>query len=63
MTEKERYEIIIDVLAEKVKEKSERNALLSYRTTDLERKLAEAEFKLNEQANENAIAERTPCKK
>ena len=43
MTEKERYETIIDVLAEKVKERGEKIALQQWRITDLERKLAEAE--------------------
>ena len=48
MTEKERYEIVIDALAEKLKEKSEKIALQSWRITTLEQKLAEAEYLINE---------------
>lgn len=48
MTEKERYETIIDVLAEKVKEKSEKIALQQWRITHLEGLLAEAEHKIKE---------------
>ena len=48
MTEKERYEIVIDALAEKLKEKSEKIAIQQWRITNLERLLAEAEYKMNE---------------
>ena len=63
MTEKERYETIIAVLAEKVRTQGDTIALQEWQITGLKEKLAEAEYKLNEQAKENAKLERTPCKK
>lgn len=48
MTEKERYELIIHLLAEKVKEQGEKIALQEWQITGLREKLAEAEFKNNE---------------
>ena len=48
MTEKERYEIIIDVLATKVKEQGEQIALQEWQITGLREKLEAAEYKINE---------------
>ena len=48
MTEKERYELIIHLLAEKVKEQGEKIALQEWQIAGLREKLAEAEFKNNE---------------
>lgn len=48
MTEKERYELIIDVLTEKVKAQGEKIALQDWQIAGLKEKLADAEFKLNE---------------
>ena len=58
MTEKERYELIIDVLTEKVKAQGEKITLQEWQITGLKEKLAEAEFKLNENTKE----ERKPTK-
>lgn len=63
MTEKERYELIIDVLTEKVKTQGETIALQEWNLTALRERLEAAEFKLNEQAKESAKLERTPIKK
>lgn len=43
MTEKERYETIIDVLAEKIKEQGAKIALQEWQITNLKTKLEEAE--------------------
>ena len=48
MTEKERYELIINLLAEKVKEQGEKISLQEWQIAGLREKLAEAEFKNNE---------------
>ena len=48
MTEKERYDIVIDALAEKLKEKSSKIAIQEWQITDLRRQLAEAEHKIKE---------------
>jgi hypothetical protein len=58
MTEKERYELIIEVLTEKVKAQGEKITLQEWQIAGLKEKLAEAEFKLNENAKE----ERKPTK-
>lgn len=58
MTEKERYELIIDVLTEKVKAQGETIALQEWQITGLRERLEAAEFKLNENAKE----ERKPTK-
>lgn len=58
MTEKERYETIIETLAEKVRAQGEKITLQEWQITGLREKLAEAEFKLNENAKE----ERKPTK-
>lgn len=43
MTEKERYETILAVLAEKIKEQERDIGYLKYQNDDLKKKLAEAE--------------------
>ena len=48
MTEKERYETIIDVLTEKVKAQGEKINLQEWQIAGLREKLAEAEYKINE---------------
>lgn len=50
MTEKERYELIIDVLTEKVKAQGEKIALQEWQIAGLREQLDAAEFKLNENA-------------
>lgn len=56
MTEKERYELIIDVLTEKVKAQGEKIDLQEWQIAGLREKLAETEFKLNENAKEERKA-------
>ena len=43
MTEKERYETILAVLAEKVQEQARKIGFLEWENTDLKKKIAEAE--------------------
>ena len=47
MTEKERYETILAVLAEKVAEQERKIGFLQWENGDLKKKLAEAEYHLN----------------
>lgn len=47
MTEKEHYDYLLKVLTEKAQALENENGYLKYRITDLERKLAEAEYHLN----------------
>lgn len=44
MTEKERYETILAVMAEKVKEQERKIGYLEWENGDLKKKLAEAEY-------------------
>ena len=48
MTEKERYETIIDVLTEKVKAQGEKIDLQEWQITGLRENLEAAEYKINE---------------
>lgn len=48
MTEKERYETIIDVLTEKVKAQGDKIACQEWQITGLREKLEAAEYKINE---------------
>lgn len=52
MTEKERYETIIDVLTEKVKAQGEKIALQEWNLTALRENLEAAEYKINEMQKE-----------
>ena len=63
MTEKERNELIIDLLAEKVIAQRDKIDLQEWQIEGLREKLEAAEYKINEQAKENAKLERTPIKK
>lgn len=53
MTEKERYETIIDVLTEKVKAQGEQIALQEWQITGLREKLEAAEYTINEMQKGN----------
>lgn len=50
MTEKERYETILAVMAEKVAEQERKIGFLQWENGDLKKKLAEAEYHLNPSA-------------
>ena len=54
MTEKERYDTILAVLAEKVAEQERKIGLLQWENGDLKKKLAEAEYRLNPTAANKA---------
>ena len=56
MTEKERYELIIDVLTEKVKAQGEKIDLQEWQIKGLRERVEAAEFKLNENAKEGRKA-------
>ena len=47
MTEKERYETILAVLAEKIQVQASRIGFLEWENTDLKKKIAEAETSAN----------------
>ncbi len=47
MTERERYETVLAVLADKVKEQEVKIGYLTWENGDLKKKLAEAEYHLN----------------
>lgn len=55
MTEKERYETILAVLAEKVAEQERKIGFLQWENGDLKKKLAEAEHHLNPSAAQTKI--------
>lgn len=47
MTDKEKYEVLLGELAEKLKEKNDTISLLNWQIADLKKKLAEAEYFLD----------------
>lgn len=57
MTEKERYETILAVMADKVKEQERKIGYLEWENGDLKKKLAEAEYHLNPSAANKAKIE------
>lgn len=56
MTEKERYETIIDVLTEKVKAQGEKIELQDWQISSLREQLEAAEFKINEMSKKETKA-------
>lgn len=47
MTEKERYELLLDVLTEKIKTQATEIIVQKWQIEELQKKLAEAEYHLN----------------